>query len=122
MPHASELPHKGNTVIGNDVWIGHEATIMPGVQIGDGAIVGSEAVVTADVPPYAIVGGNPARIIRYRFTPEVIQQLLTMAWWHWPLEQISRSLEAIVGNNIDHLIQVAGRSSLPPTDTTFPIG
>ena len=117
MPHANELPYKGNTVIGHDVWIGHGATIMPGIQIGDGAIVGSEAVVTADVAPYAVVGGNPARVIRYRFTPEVIQQLLAIAWWHWPLEQISQSLEAIVGNNIDLLMQVAGKSKLPPTNT-----
>ena len=87
------------------------------VAVGDGAIVGSEAVVTADVAPYAIVGGNPARVIRYRFTPEVIQQLLAIAWWHWPLEQISQSLEAIVGNNINLLMQVAGKSKLPPTNT-----
>lgn len=113
MPHASELSHKGDTRIGNDVWIGHGATIMPGIQICDGAIVGSESVVTADVPPYAIVGGNPARVIRYRFTQDVIRQLLNIAWWHWPVEQISQSLEAIVGHDIEQLMQAAARGASP---------
>lgn len=76
-------PQKGGTVIGNDAWIGQDATIMRGLQIGDGAVIAASAVVTKDVPPYAIVGGNPARIIRYRFDPGIIQELLAIKWWRY---------------------------------------
>jgi virginiamycin A acetyltransferase len=88
---------KGDTVVGNDVWIGQEATILPGVTIGDGAIIAAKAVVTADVPVYAIVGGNPARIVRKRFPDEVIAELLTIRWWDWSIDKIGRNLDAIRG-------------------------
>ncbi|WP_448571773.1 Vat family streptogramin A O-acetyltransferase [Trichothermofontia sp.] len=94
---------KGDTVIGNDVWLGYESVIMPGVAIGDGAIVAAKSVVTKDVPAYAIVGGNPAQILRYRFAEETIAQLLEIAWWHWDVAKISRNLEAIVGADIGAL-------------------
>ena len=73
----------GDTVIGNDVWIGSEAIIMPGVKVGDGAVIGTRALVTRDVEPYAIVGGNPARVIRKRFDDDSIAMLLEMKWWDW---------------------------------------
>ncbi|MFY7697299.1 MAG: CatB-related O-acetyltransferase [Legionella sp.] len=79
---------KKDTVIGNDVWIGYDATIMPGVTIGDGAIIGTRALVTKDVAPYEIVGGNPAQVIRKRFDEETIDFLLKLQWWNWPIEQI----------------------------------
>lgn len=102
-PDASELPFKGDTVIGNDVWIGYEATIMPGVKIGDGAIIAAKSVVTKDVKPYTIVGGNPARVIRQRFTDEIINDLLEIAWWNWDIEKITKNLEKIVGADIEAL-------------------
>jgi virginiamycin A acetyltransferase len=102
-PQPDELPFKGDTVVGNDVWIGYEATIMPGVQIGDGAIIAAKSVVVSHVPPYAIVGGNPAKLIRKRFAEDVINTLLEIAWWNWDVEKISRNLEKIVGADIDAL-------------------
>lgn len=94
-PAEHEMPYKGDMVIGNDVWIGCEATLMPGVKVGNGAIVGAHAVVTHDVAPYTIVAGNPARVIRQRFSDEVIAALEAIAWWDWPIEKISRNLEII---------------------------
>ena len=103
MPAAEELPYKGDTEIGNDVWIGYEALFMPGVKIGHGAIISSRSVVTGDVPAYAIVGGNPAKVIRYRFDAETIAKLEDIAWWNWPVEKISRNLSLIVSGDIDAL-------------------
>jgi virginiamycin A acetyltransferase len=91
---------KGDTVIGNDVWIGMDATIMPGVAIGHGAVVAAKSVVTADVPPYAIVGGNPARILRHRFDAATVAALLDIAWWDWDAEKIARNLPAITGGDM----------------------
>ncbi len=88
------LPFK-DTVVGNDVWIGHGAIVMPGVTIGSGAIIAAGAVVTRDVAPYAIVGGNPAQLIRRRFSDEVVASLLDLAWWDWPIERIEAKLHAI---------------------------
>lgn len=102
-PQPGELPNKGDTVIGNDVWIGYEAVIMPGVEIGDGAIIASKSVVTKNVAPYTIVGGNPAKEIRKRFADEVIETLLEIAWWNWDIEKITRNLERIVGGDIEAL-------------------
>lgn len=100
MPQPGDLPYKGDTVIGNDVWIGYDSLIMPGVTIGDGAIVSSRSVVVADVAPYTIVGGNPARPIRARFDADTVQVLLEVAWWNWPVEKITAHLELIVGGDV----------------------
>ncbi|HDR1486969.1 TPA: CatB-related O-acetyltransferase, partial [Pasteurella multocida] len=101
LPEKAELSSKGDTVIGNDVWIGYNATIMPGVKIGDGAIIGTNSVVTKNVPPYAIVAGNPARVIRKRFSPEKIEQLLALKWWDWEIEKITRNLDFLTGKISD---------------------
>jgi len=85
-------PTKGNTVIGNDVWIGYDATIMPGITIGDGAIIATKSVVTKDVEPYTIVGGNPAKLIKKRFSDDTISKLLELKWWDWDIEKITRNI------------------------------
>ena len=90
----------GDTVVGNDVWIGAEAMIMPGIRIGDGAMIGSRSVVTKDVAPYAIVAGNPAREIRKRFSDSDIERLLDMRWWDWPLEQIEEEMATLCSGDI----------------------
>lgn len=100
----SAWDNKGDIVIGNDVWIGYEAVIMTGVTIGDGAIIGTRAVVTKDVPPYTIVGGVPAKAIRKRFSDETITKLLKLKWWDWDKERISRNLPAIRSGKVDELI------------------
>ncbi len=86
-------PNKGNITIGNDVWIGHSATILPGISIGDGAIIGSYAVVTKDVEPYSIIGGNPAKLIRKRFDDQKINLLLSIKWWDWSLDKITKNVK-----------------------------
>ncbi len=96
--------NKGDIRIGNDVWIGYEATIMVGVHIGDGAIVAARAVVTKDVPPYTIVGGVPAKEIRKRFDEETIGQLLQLKWWDWPIDKIRRSLPYLTEGDLHGLI------------------
>lgn len=96
----SAWDNKGDIVIGNDVWIGYEAVILSGVTIGDGAIIGTRAVVTKDVPPYTIVGGVPAKPIRRRFDDETIAELLRLRWWNWDKEKISRNISAIQSGNI----------------------
>lgn len=106
-PAIADLPLRGDTVVGNDVWIGYDALILPGVRIGDGAIVASRAVVTGDVPPYAIVAGNPARVIRLRFPEETIERLQAIAWWNWDAAKVTRHLEAIVGGDIAALESAA---------------
>lgn len=106
---AEAWDNKGNIVIGNDVWIGYEAVILSGVTIGDGAIIGSRAVVTRDVPPYTIVGGVPARTIRRRFDEQTIEKLLELKWWHWPEERIKGRIAAIQSGRIEQLdIQMNG--------------
>lgn len=93
-----DLPVK-DTVVGHDVWIGQNAAIMPGVHIGAGAIVAAASVVTRDVPPYAVVGGNPAAVIRMRYPGDVINELLEIAWWDWPIDKIEANLTPL--NNGD---------------------
>ncbi|MCK9532239.1 MAG: Vat family streptogramin A O-acetyltransferase [Gammaproteobacteria bacterium] len=104
-PAPEQLPYKGDTVIGNDVWIGYAALIMPGVHIGHGAIVAAGAVVTRDVPPYTVVGGNPAAVLRRRFPEQTVAALLDLAWWDWDAAKITRNLEAIVGADIEALLR-----------------
>ncbi|HZT12631.1 MAG TPA: Vat family streptogramin A O-acetyltransferase [Candidatus Baltobacteraceae bacterium] len=102
-PSSGDLPYKGDTVVGNDVWIGYEALIMPGVKIGNGAIVSSRSVVTSDVPAYTIVGGNPAKVIKERFSPDVIKNLEEIAWWDWTIETITKNLATIVSGDVEAL-------------------
>jgi virginiamycin A acetyltransferase len=102
-PETHARQRKGDTVVGSDVWLGYESLILPGVHIGDGVIVAARSVVVSDVPPYAIVGGNPAKLIRRRFTPEVIDALEEIAWWDWDAEKITRNLEAIVAADVEAL-------------------
>lgn len=97
------FPEKGDTKIGNNVWIGCEATIMPGVSIGDGAIIGTRSVVTKDVAPYSIFAGNPAKEIRLRFDQKIIDKLQKIQWWKWPHEVVLKNAPIIVGNNIEKL-------------------
>ena len=95
---------KGNVIIGNDVWIGYGSTIMSGVKVGDGAVIGACSVVTKDVKPYEIVAGNPAKFIKKRFDDEVITQLLDIAWWNWPIEKINSEVCFLCDNNIENFI------------------
>lgn len=97
--------NKGDIVIGNDVWIGYEAVVLAGVTIGDGAIIGTRAVVTKDVLPYTIVGGVPAKLIKRRFPEETISALLEIQWWNWSEERITRNIGAIQSGNIEQLKQ-----------------
>lgn len=96
---------KGDIIIGNDVWIGARANIMSGVTIGSGAIVATAAVVTKNVPPYAIVGGNPARVIKYRFSEEVIEQRLEIAWWVWPEDVIRTRMKLLMNDDIEGFLR-----------------
>lgn len=96
-------PNKGDIVIGNDVWIGYNATIMAGVKIGDGAIIGTNSTVTKDVEPYAIVGGNPASLIKKRFSESTIKKLLEIKWWDWEIEKITENIQKLTSNEIDLL-------------------
>lgn len=95
--------NKGDTHIGNDVWIGYEAIIMQGVTIGDGAIIAGRAVVAKDVPPYTVVGGIPAKPIKKRFSPQTIERLLTLRWWDWPMERIEKNIAAIQNGSLAEL-------------------
>lgn len=87
--------------------IGHDATIMPGVTIGDGAVIATNATVTKDVPPYHIVGGNPARSFKQRFSDEAIEQLLEIQWWNWPIEHITKHVQLFTTGDIDKLKKAA---------------
>jgi len=98
-------PQKGNIHIGNDVWIGYNATIMAGVHIGDGAIIAANSTITKDVEPYTIVGGNPAKKIRKRFSEDVITKLLELKWWNWNMEKITKNIKNLTENKIDKLIE-----------------
>ncbi len=96
--------NNGIITIGNDVWIGDDSMILSGVTIGDGAVIAARSVVTKDVPPYAIVGGVPAKVIRYRFTPEQIEKLEKIAWWNWDDEKVSKNMDKIANPDIDAFI------------------
>lgn len=96
--YGSDAVSKGPITIGNDVWIGTQSTILTGVTIGHGAIVAANSVVSSDVPPYAIVGGTPAKVLRYRFSEDVITRLLEIEWWNWDLEKIKQNKDLFYGN------------------------
>ncbi len=99
---------KGDVTIGNDVWVGYNVTILSGVTIGDGAAIGACSVVTRNVPPYAIVAGNPAQVIRYRFDEETIRKLLEIQWWNWPDERVAENVQLICSDSADALIKKFG--------------
>ncbi len=102
-PTLEELPLKGDTVVGNDVWIGQNVTVMPGVHIGDGSIIAANSVVTKNVPPYHIAGGNPCKIIKKRFDDELIDYLLKLKWWDWSEEKIFKNLEVLCSSDLDKI-------------------
>ena len=105
-PSLSDLPFKGDTVIGNDVWIGQHVTVLPGVHIGDGAINGANSVVTKDVPPYTIAGGNPCRVIRKRFSEELIAYLEEIRWWNWDADKIFRNMDALCSGDLEKIRRI----------------
>ena len=95
---------KGDVIIGNDVWVGKDAIILSGVKIGDGAVIAARSVVVKDVPPYTIIGGNPAKVIRKRFDEKTINQLLKIQWWNWPITKIKKNIHLLCSKNIDKFI------------------
>lgn len=100
-----DLPVKGDIIIGNDVWLGYDSLIKNGVTIGDGAIVAARAVVVKNVPPYAIVAGNPAKVVKMRFDDNIIKRLLRIAWWNWDIDKINKHLNLICSLDVDKLEQ-----------------
>lgn len=100
-PHLSQLPFKGDTVIGNDVWLGRESVVMPGVKIGDGAIIAAYSVVTKDIPPYSVFGGNPARFIKKRFDDELIELLLNLKWWDYEGDELVKILPLLCDPDLE---------------------
>ncbi|MEJ1158855.1 CatB-related O-acetyltransferase [Prosthecomicrobium sp. N25] len=109
----SEWPDRGDISIGHDVWIGFGATILPGVSVGHGAVIGAKSVVSADVPPYAIVAGNPARVVRYRHSDVDIADLLDLAWWDWPIEQITAHVRTIATGRVADLKSLVDSNRSP---------
>lgn len=106
-PWLDDAQKKGDTVIENDVWFGRESMIMPGVHIGNGAVIAARTVVTQNVPPYAIVAGNPGKMIRFRFDDKTINQLLTIQWWNWDIDKIRRYHSILMQGDIEKLRSVA---------------
>ena len=109
-PRLEELPFKGDTVIGNDVWIGERVTFLPGARVGDGAIIGAGAVVAGKIPAYAVAVGNPCRVVKKRFDEETIRRLLELRWWDWPAEKIFASLEALTSADMTALLAEARKA------------
>lgn len=99
----ADLPVKGDIIVGNDVWFGYDSLIKNGVTIGDGAIIATRAVVVKDVPPYALVAGNPAKVVKMRFDEATIQRLLKLAWWDWDIDKINRNLDLICKLDVGRL-------------------
>lgn len=106
------MPSRGDTVVGNDVWFGYRATVLAGVHIGDGAIIAAGAVVTADVPPYTIVGGNPARPIRRRFADADVERLRRAAWWDWPADLVTEHVRVIMAGTPAEIERIAAEHGL----------
>jgi len=108
-PSASIYPvnakSKGNIIIGNDVWIGMNSYVLSGVTIGNGAVIAAHSTVVKDVPPYAIVGGNPAKLIRYRFSQPIIAELEQIAWWNWPIEKIAEAWPYLLSNRVEAFVR-----------------
>jgi len=117
MPAFAERPVRGDTVLGSDVWLGYRATVLPGVTIGSGAVVAAESVVASDVPPYAVVAGNPARVQRRRFSDHDVDRLLALAWWDRPADWVTRNVGALMSGDVDALERAAAeddRAALVP--------
>ena len=106
-PALKDLPYKGDTVIGNDVWLGQNVTVMPGVHIGNGAIIGANSVVTKDIEPYCIAAGNPCKIVKKRFDDELISYLQELKWWDWPPEKIFINLEALCSGDLKQIRNIS---------------
>lgn len=102
-PTLDQLPYKGDTIIGNDVWIGKDAKIMPGVKVGDGVIIAAFSIVTSDIESYSIVGGNPAKFIRKRYDESTIKELLAIKWWEFDKEKLNKAIPYILNNDIEQL-------------------
>jgi virginiamycin A acetyltransferase len=100
-------PSRGDTVVGHDVWLGYRAVVMPGVTIGHGAVIAAGSVVTSDVRPYAIAGGNPAKVIRRRFEDADVGRLLRAAWWDWPVEAVTEHARTIMAGTPAELLAIA---------------
>lgn len=105
-PMLEDLPLKGDTVVGNDVWIGQNVTVMPGICIGDGAIIAANSVVTKNIPAYHIAGGNPCRIIKKRFDDELIDYLLSLKWWNWSAQKIFNNLEILCCGDLTKIKEI----------------
>ncbi|GHT76468.1 hypothetical protein FACS1894124_8430 [Spirochaetia bacterium] len=103
VPSLDKMPLKGDTIIGNDVWIGQNAAILPGVKIGDGVIIGTKSVVGSNVEPYSIIAGNPAKVIRKRFDDELIEIMLKLRWWDLPVEEINTLIPILHNNNLEYV-------------------
>lgn len=106
--NAFASPFHGDTIIGHDVWIGSEAMILPGIQVGHGALLAARAVVTKDVAPYTVVGGNPAREIRKRFSDEEIELLLRIQWWDWDRQKVTQALPLLMAGDVRALARFSG--------------
>lgn len=111
-PALNSLPFKGETVIGNDVWIGQNATILPGVHIGDGAIIGANSVVGSSVESYSIVAGNPARLVRKRFDNELVALLLRVKWWDLPIEEINKLIPVLSSSDLEKVKEDLAKACL----------
>ena len=102
-PSLSELKLKGDTIVGNDVWIGQNVTVLPAVHIGDGAIIGANSVVAKDIPPYSVAVGNPCEVKRKRFDEDLIEYLLQIKWWDWNTEKIFKNMEALCSGDLSKI-------------------
>ncbi|MDR2356340.1 MAG: CatB-related O-acetyltransferase [Clostridiales Family XIII bacterium] len=123
IPPLAEMPIKGDTIIENDVWIGQYSTVLPGVRIGSGAIIGADSTVGSDVEPYSVVAGNPARLLRKRFDDELIALLLAFGWWDRPLAEINRLIPVLTDGRLDivreklkNLLRAEKRRDAAPAD------
>jgi virginiamycin A acetyltransferase len=109
---ALDIPSRGDTVVGNDVWFGYQSLVMPGVRIGDGAIIATGALVTSDVAPYTIVGGNPARPVKRRYDDADVERLLRATWWDWPTELVTEHVRTIMSGTPADVEEIARRHGL----------